>query len=82
MEHMISSFLDELEKIAESAFGAPASPAPPTPAKPGEVKMPMSPPRFQNQATNGGSRVNVEAPGTDLSVTMSQKTITPPPIRM
>jgi len=79
MEHMIASFLDELEKIAEEAISAPATP---TPAKSGEVKMPMSPPRFQNQATNGGSRVNVEAPGTDLSVTMSQKTITPPPIRM
>lgn len=54
--------------------------------------MPMSPPDLKAKAINpktlkGGvstnySRSNVEAPGSNVAITMAQKSVPPPPIRV
>ena len=82
---MLTAFFDELGKIA-----AITSSTPPIPAKPGEVKQPVRPKQLKartispTQSLKGKAtsytRSNVEAPGTDVTVTAPQKSLPPPPI--
>jgi len=78
---VLTAFYDELEKI-----GADES----APKKTFEFKPPVAPqqlkPKSINPRTRTGSgmgytRSNVEAPGTDVSITMQQKTLPPPSAR-
>ena len=81
---MIEAFVDELEKISVAA-------APVQQAKPGEAKSPVTPTEIKaksiNPSTRKGtstnySRSNVEAPGTDVGITLGQKLMAPPPVRV
>ena len=60
-----------------------------TPTKPGEVKQPITPthmkPKVINPPSGRGTnytRANVEAPGSNVAITMSQKNSPPPPVRV
>ena len=60
-----------------------------TPSKPGEVKQPLTPtqmkPKVINSLSGRGTnytRANVEAPGSNVAITASQKNAPPPPIRV
>lgn len=60
-----------------------------TPSKPGEVKQPITPTQMKPKVIDSPSgrgtnytRSNVEAPGTDVTVTLQQKNVPPPPIRV
>ena len=84
----LAGFFDEMQKIgALSDKGAEL----PVPAKPGEVKPPIRPKQLKAKVINPQSmkgkltnytRSNVEAPGTDVTITAHQKAATPPPIRV
>ena len=60
-----------------------------TPTRPGEVKQPITPTQMKPKVIDSPSgrgtnytRSNVEAPGTDVTVTLPQKNVSPPPIRV
>lgn len=60
-----------------------------TPTKPGEVKQPLTPTHMKPKVIDSPSgrgtnytRANVEAPGSNVSITASQKNAPPPPIRV
>lgn len=60
-----------------------------TPVKPGEVKQPITPAQMKPKVIDSPSgqgtnytRSNVEAPGTDVTVTMQAKNMPPPPVRV
>lgn len=79
-----AGFLDELAKIA--AFGEEVGPPPPKPGQVfGATSLKNQRPKTINQSAKssqtGYTQSNVEAPGTDISVTMPQKMQAPPPIR-
>jgi len=59
-----------------------------TPSKPGEVKQPITPTQMKPKVVSSPTgrvtnytRSNVEAPGTDVTVTLQQKNVPPPQIR-
>lgn len=83
----LAGFFDEIDKFAALSTGTELS----TPAKPGEVKPPIRPKQLKPKVINPQSmrgkltnytRSNVEAPGTDVTITAHQKVATPPPIRV
>jgi hypothetical protein len=87
-ETELAGFFDEITKI--SALSTQGTELPP-PAKPGEVKPPVRPKQLKAKVINPQSmkgkntnytRSNVEAPGTDVTITAHQKAATPPPIRV
>lgn len=60
-----------------------------TPMKPGEVKQPLTPTHMKPKVINSPSgrgtnytRANVEAPGSNVSITTAQKNAPPPPVRV
>jgi hypothetical protein len=60
-----------------------------TPVKPAEFKQPITPTQMKPKVIDSPSgrgtnytRSNVEAPGTDVSVTMQAKNVPPPPVRV
>ena len=76
---------DQVSDDAEQSTGSIVS----TPARPGEVKQPITPPQMKPKVIDSPSgrgtnytRSNVEAPGTDVTVTLQQKNTPPPPIKV
>jgi hypothetical protein len=60
-----------------------------TPTKPGEVKQPITPTQMKPKVIDSPSgrgtnytRANVEAPGSNVAITTSQKNAPPPPVRV
>ena len=70
---------------AEQATGSVGN----TPSRPGEVKQPITPTQMKPKVIDSPSgrgtnytRSNVEAPGTDVTVTLQAKNAPPPPVRV
>jgi len=85
-ETRLAAFFDEIQKIAALSTSYEVK----TPSKPGEVKQPVKPADLKAKVIKPGktgestnyTRSNVEAPGTDVTITAHQKAATPPPIRV
>jgi hypothetical protein len=89
LEETLSAFFDELEKISAISQALSGSKSTITIPKPGEAKSPVTPtqivaksisPMKHKGVSTNYTRSNVEAPGTDVTLTAAQKASAPPPI--
>ena len=86
-EQSLAAFFDEMDKIALAISSEKTE----SPMKPGEVKPPITPKQIQAKAVNprtrrgvstNYTRSNVEAPGTDVTISSGAKSVMPPPVRV
>jgi hypothetical protein len=89
LDATLTAFFDELEKIGALTQTLSGSKSAITIPKPGEAKSPVTPtqivaksvsPTKKKGVSTSYTRSNVEAPGTDVTLTADQKSAAPPPI--